>query len=90
MKNMIKFILLVIVLFLVSYVQVVMVIYVGNVFIGIDDKFIGLVLLIIENDIISEICKGYIKVVKGDMFIDFFELVILLGLMDMYVYLSFQ
>jgi imidazolonepropionase-like amidohydrolase len=90
MKNTIKSILLAAVLLPVSYVQAATVIHAGNAFTGTDDKLTGPVSLIIENDTISEIRKGHIKVAKGDTFIDLSESVVLPGLMDMHVHLSSQ
>ena len=90
MKNTIKSILLAAILLPVSYVQAATVIHAGNAFTGTDDKLTGPVSLIIENDTISEIRKGHIKVAKGDTLIDLSESVVLPGLMDMHVHLSSQ
>ena len=65
MKNTIKSILVAVALLPVSYVQAATVIHAGNAFTGTDDKLTGPVSLIIENDTISEIRKGHIKVGKG-------------------------
>ena len=90
MKNTIKSILVAVALLPVSYVQAATVIHAGNAFTGTDDKLTGPVSLIIENDTISEIRKGHIKVGKGDTLIDLSESVVLPGLMDMHVHLSSQ
>ena len=90
MKNTIKSILVAVALLPVSYVQAATVIHAGNAFTGTGDKLTGPVSLIIENDTISEIRKGHIKVAKGDTLIDLSESVVLPGLMDMHVHLSSQ
>ena len=90
MKNTIKSILLAAALFPVSYLQAATVIHAGNAFTGTDDKLTGPVSLIIENDTISEIRKGHIKVAEDDTLIDLSDSIVLPGLMDMHVHLSSQ
>jgi|TARA_B100000519_G_scaffold40727_1_gene30720 imidazolonepropionase-like amidohydrolase len=90
MKNTIKSILVAVALLPVSILQAATVIHAGNAFTGTDDKLTGPVSLIIDNDTISDIRKGHIKVAKSDRLIDLSDSVILPGLMDMHVHLSSQ
>lgn len=73
-----------------TLLQAATVIHAGNAFTGTGDKLTGPVSIVIDGDKITRIDRGHIKTDSDDTLIDLSDSVVLPGLMDMHVHLSFQ
>lgn len=66
------------------------VIHAGNAFTGTSEKLTGPVSIVVDGNTITRIEKGHIAAGEGDTQVDLSDSVVLPGLMDMHVHLSFQ
>ncbi len=74
----------------VGLLQAATVIHAGQAFTSTSDKLTGPISIVVDGNTITRVEKGHIAVGEGDTLVDLSDSVVLPGLMDMHVHLSFQ
>ncbi len=74
----------------VGLLQAATVIHAGQAFTSTSEKLTGPVSIVVDGNTITRVEKGHIAVGEGDTLVDLSDSVVLPGLMDMHVHLSFQ
>lgn len=74
----------------VGLLQAATVIHAGQAFTSTSEKLTGPVSIVVDGNTITRVEKGHISVGEGDTLVDLSDSVVLPGLMDMHVHLSFQ
>ncbi len=74
----------------VSLLQAATIIHAGQAFTSTSEKLTGPISIVVDGNTITRVEKGHITVGEGDTLVDLSDSVVLPGLMDMHVHLSFQ
>tara|TARA_Y100001936_G_scaffold249994_1_gene301656 strand:+ start:77 stop:1366 length:1290 start_codon:yes stop_codon:yes gene_type:complete len=74
----------------VGLLQAATIIHAGQAFTSTSEKLTGPVSIVVDGNTITRVEKGHIAVGEGDTLVDLSDSVVLPGLMDMHVHLSFQ
>ena len=74
----------------VGLLQATTVIHAGQAFTSTSEKLTGPISIVVDGNTITRVEKGHIAVGEGDTLVDLSDSVVLPGLMDMHVHLSFQ
>ena len=74
----------------VGLLQAATVIHAGQAFTSTSEKLTGPISIVVDGNTITRVEKGHITVGEGDTLVDLSDSVVLPGLMDMHVHLSFQ
>lgn len=74
----------------VCLLQAATVIHAGQAFTSTSEKLTGPISIVVDGNTITRVEKGHITVGEGDTLVDLSDSVVLPGLMDMHVHLSFQ
>ena len=90
MKTWLKTLALTTALLPVSLVQAATIIHAGQAFTSTSEKLTGPISIVVDGNTITRVEKGHITVGEGDTLVDLSDSVVLPGLMDMHVHLSFQ
>ncbi len=70
--------------------QAATIIHAGQAFTSTSEKLTGPISIVVDGNTITRVEKGHITVGEGDTLVDLSDSVVLPGLMDMHVHLSFQ
>ena len=90
MKTWLKTLALTTALLPVSLLQAATIIHAGQAFTSTSEKLTGPISIVVDGNTITRVEKGHITVGEGDTLVDLSDSVVLPGLMDMHVHLSFQ
>lgn len=90
MKTWFKSLTLATVMFPVGLLQAATIIHAGQAFTSTSEKLTGPISIVVDGNTITRVEKGHITVGEGDTLVDLSDSVVLPGLMDMHVHLSFQ
>ena len=74
----------------VGLLQAATIIHAGQAFTSTSEKLTGPISIVVDGNTITRVEKGHITVGEGDTLVDLSDSVVLPGLMDMHVHLSFQ
>ena len=90
MKTWLKTLALTTALLPVGLLQAATIIHAGQAFTSTSEKLTGPISIVVDGNTITRVEKGHITVGEGDTLVDLSDSVVLPGLMDMHVHLSFQ